>query len=84
MEITKVLSESSQATVFIGNYLHFEDLIDSDRIIVQEKPKVVLKQFSLQTDRIGFLMELQALKNIKQLDISNNGRFPVILSTKVS
>ena len=83
-KINEVLTESSQAIVFIGKYVNFENLIDQDKIIIEKKSKVVLKQFNLLTDRNGFLQEFEVLKKIKQLGIQNNGRFPVIISAKVS
>ena len=64
--------------------MNYEDLIENDKNIIMYRRKVVLKQFNLQTDREAFLKELEVLKKIKQLEIQDNGRFPVIISAKVS
>ena len=45
---------------------------------------VVLKQFKLRTDKVGFKKELKVLKKIKALDLENNGGFPVIIAAKLT
>ena len=45
---------------------------------------VILKQFKLAREMNGFKKEVKILKKIKQLDLDQNGGFPVILSAKIS
>jgi serine/threonine protein kinase len=79
----KVLTESSQASIFIGNLRNYDNIINSDRSYVVGKI-VVLKQFQLKKERTGFKKELKILKKIKSLDLKNNGGFPVVISAKLS
>ena len=45
---------------------------------------MVLKQFSLKTEKLGFKKELKILKKIKFLQLKDNGGFPLIVSAKMS
>ena len=55
-----------------------------DKKYVSGDKLVVLKQFKLRTDKVGFKKELKVLKKIKSLDLDNNGGFPVIINAKLS
>ena len=63
-KVHKVFTQSSQASVFIGKLKNYDNIIESDRPYVVNK-LVVLKQFQLHKDRIGFKKELKILKKIK-------------------
>lgn len=63
----------------------YAGIIEKDhKYITGEDKFVVLKQFQLRKERMGFKKELKLLKKIKSLDLKDNGGFPVILSAKLS
>ena len=79
----KVLNQSSQASIFFGRLTTTEHIIERDKPYV-ENQIVIVKQFKLKKEKQGFKKELQILKKIKQLELKNNGGFPVIISAKLS
>lgn len=83
--MVKVLTQSSQASIFIGKLKHYNGIIERDqKYVVGQDKLVVLKQFQLRKERMGFKKELKILKKIKSLDLKENGGFPVIISAKLS
>jgi len=82
-KIVKVLTESSQASIFIGKLENLNGIQAGDIKYVKNLP-VVLKQFQLKKERSGFKKELKILKKIKSLELAHNGGFPVIISAKLS
>lgn len=75
---------STQATIYFGTLRNITHLSVQDRKYIRADMQVVLKQFRLSNEKKGFKKELKVLKRIKQLDLQNNGGFPVILSAKIS
>ena len=82
--IHEVLNQSTQAIIFIGKYVNYQDIYHKDKKYVTGDKMVVLKQFKLKTDKAGFKKELKVLKKLKSLEIENNGGFPVIITAKLS
>ena len=60
------------------------DGIDESDIPYIKDQILVIKQFKLHKEKKGFQKELKILKKIKQLELKNNGGFPLIVSAKLS
>ena len=69
--------------IFFGTLENYNGIFDKDIKYVYNK-YVVLKQFLLKKERMGFKKELKILKKIKSLQLEDNGGFPVIISAKLS
>jgi len=82
--VSKVLTQSSQASVFIGRLQFCDSIIDKDRHVVDGDKALVLKQFQLRKEKKGFKKELKILKKVKSLELKENGGFPIIISAKLS
>ena len=82
-EIIKSMAFSSQASIFIGKLKDYENIFEKDKKYVVGK-NLILKQFNMRQEKSGFKKELKILKNIKTLDLENNGGFPVVISAKMS
>lgn len=81
--VEKVITESCQASIYIGKVKSYEDIAAKDLPFVQNK-QVVIKQYPLKNEKDSFMKELKILKKIKILDLKNNGGFPLIISAKRS
>jgi hypothetical protein len=82
--IRECLTQSTQARVFIGTINNINLINENDRQYIGLAQFVVIKQFELSHERKGFKKEMKLLKRIKQLQLANNGGFPVIFSAKIS
>ena len=61
----KVLTNSSQASIFLGKVRNSDNIIKEDKPYISDT--VLLKQFQLKKERKGFKRELKILKKDKVL-----------------
>jgi hypothetical protein len=80
--VERVVQKGNRALLFVGTLKEEGSVLMHQKYRKYRGKELVVKQYQMNQDSVGFQRELKIMKIFKLLRLKDNGRFPIIVSAK--